>query len=310
MTSQSVHIIANPISGGRKAERLLPALEEGFRGLGLPAAVRRTRAPGHATELAFEAARGGVSRILVIGGDGTIHEVANGLLEADENARPGMAVLPVGTGNDFHRMVRGPAGVAGALRVVHEGIARPFDVGFVRWGGQSRHFVNLLGVGIDTEVLRRRERFGWLGGMPQYLAALGTALVRFRPVPLVVEGEGTDIRAEVLLAAVTVGPSVGGGFFLAPDASPDDGLLDLFVAERLGAIKVMRYIPRALRGTLGGERELHVAQTRGLRFRSPNGQAFAFELDGELMATDATELEIGVRVACLPVLELPEENGA
>jgi len=316
LASESVYIIANPNSGGGKANRLLPRLEEGLREIGVPGSVRRTRGPGHAAELAREAMEDGVSRVLVVGGDGTIHEVANGILGDDGAERPALVILPVGTGNDFHRMVRGPGGLPGALRLIQEGVPRAFDVGEVRWAGQHRFFVNLLGVGVDTEVLRRRERFTRLSGVVQYLAALGTALVRFEHVPLAVdfpENPGSHggvehqpaILADVLLAAVMIGPSVGGGFFLAPSAEPDDGLLDIFVAERLKLIQIMRYLPRALRGRLGTEPEIHVAQVASLRFRSPDGRPFAFELDGELMDTEATSLEIGIRPQCLPVLELP-----
>jgi diacylglycerol kinase family enzyme len=121
--------------------------------------------------------------------------------------------------------------------------------------------------------------------------------------------ESSRIDAQILLAAVTVGPSVGGGFLVAPDAEPDDGLLDLFVVERLGLLRVIRYLPSVLRGTIRGGREIHIGQATGLRIRSPEGRPFQFELDGELMPGETAELEIRVRSACLPVLELPERSG-
>jgi diacylglycerol kinase (ATP) len=145
------------------------------------------------------------------------------------------------------------------------------------------------------------------------------ALFRFRCVPLKVElrgrgggaGSGPEeadlLEAEVLLAAVTVGPSVGGGFFLSPDAQPDDGLLDLFLAERLTLFQVMRYIPRVLRGTLRRAPRIHSGQVTDLTFRSSDGRPLAFELDGEVMPEEAPCLDIDIRPACLPVLELREE---
>jgi diacylglycerol kinase (ATP) len=320
VTSGPIQVIANPNSGAGKANRLLPRVERGLEAMGLSGTIHRTREPGHATELAREAARDGVSRILVLGGDGTIHEVANGLLDPDTPTVPPIAVLPVGTGNDFHRMVEGGKGVDGALATLQRGIPRAFDVGRVRWDGGERYFVNLLGVGVDTEVLRRREGMKWLSGVRQYLAAVPAALVRFRCIPLTVEwgregggaaagrGEADLLEAEVLLAAVTVGPSVGGGFFLSPDAKPDDGLLDLFVAERLALFQVMRYIPRVLRGKLGGAPRIHTRQVRDVTFRSDDDRPVAFELDGELMPMTASRLEIDIRPACLPVLELREEG--
>jgi diacylglycerol kinase (ATP) len=314
VTPGHVQVIANPNSGSGKADRLLPRVERGLEARGLQGTIHRTREPGHATELAREAARSGVARLLVVGGDGTIHEVANGLLDSGVPRVPPVAILPVGTGNDFHRMIRGGRGVKGALEVLRNGVPRHFDVGRVRWEGGQRYFVNLLGVGVDTEVLRRREGLKWLSGLRQYLAAVPSALLRFRCIPLAVEvggeehGAGGDaLEADVLLAAVTVGPSVGGGFFLSPKAAPDDGLLDLFVAERLTLLQVMRYIPRVLRGTLGREPQIHMVRAAEFRFRSTDGHPLAFELDGELMPTRAPLLEIRVRPGCLPVLELRGE---
>lgn len=338
MSPESVQVIVNPTSGGGKVKRLIPELEIGLREMGVPGPIRFTEGPGHAGDLARRAVEEGISRVLVVGGDGTVHEVANGLLFGKEGPLPAISLLPVGTGNDFHRMIRGPGGVEGALRRLRDGTPRLFDVGEVRWDGGRRYFVNLLGVGVDAEVLRRREGFTWLTGLAQYLAALGGALFTFKGVPLVVSvngeagetgrpaprssGSGHDpregeeagppvreIRGEVLLAAVTVGPSVGGGFLLAPTARPDDGLLDLFVVERLGLFKIMRYLPRVLRGTLDQEPEIHVHRLTGARLRSPDGSAFPFELDGELMSGEVTALEVGIRPACLPVLEIVEDEG-
>jgi diacylglycerol kinase (ATP) len=311
LSPESVQVIVNPTSGGGKVRRLIPELEVGLREMGVPGPIRFTEGPGHAGDLARRAVEEGTSRLLVVGGDGTVHEVANGLLSGEEGPLPAISLLPVGTGNDFHRMIRGPGGVEGALRRLRDGTPRLFDVGEVRWDGERRYFVNLLGVGVDAEVLRRREGFTWLTGLAQYLAALGGALFTFKGVPLVVTVDGAPqgVECEVLLAAVTVGPSVGGGFLLAPAATPDDGLLDLFVVERLGLLKIMQYLPRVLRGTLDGEPEIHVHRLTGARFRSPDGSTFPFELDGELMPTEAAALEVGIRPACLPVLEIVEEEG-
>lgn len=338
MPPASFQVIANPNAAGGKGLRVIRRLEEALRSLpeSLPP-IDRTRAPGHARELAREAAEAGTRRILVAGGDGTVHEVANGLFDADVEPKPALAVLPVGTGNDFHRMIRAPGGVEGALRTAREGRARLFDVGLARWPGGHRHFVNLAGVGLDVEVLRRRSAFLWLPGLAQYLGALGSALLRYRCVPLRVdeggdggaggrgapepdEGSGGErgapaptgvaapwrLEGQVLIAAVTVGPSVGGGFLVSPDAEPDDGLLDLFLVERLGLVRVLRYLPGVLRGTLRTGPEIHSWRIRELRLRSRKDRPFSFELDGEVMEDETRSLEIRVVPASLPVLELPE----
>ncbi len=261
-------------------------------------------------------ARDVASRILVVGGDGTVHEVADGLLAdsrptAGRPAVPPLAVLPVGTGNDFFRMVRSPAGVGHAVRALQEGVPRSFEVGEAYWDGGSRRFVNLLGVGVDVEVLRRRSAFRRLPGLMQYLAALGAALVRYRPIPLRVTVSSGDAKpivldSSVLLTAVTVGPSVGGGFQLSPNAVPDDGLLDLFLVGRLGVVKVLRYLPGILRGSGIPRPEISQLQGTQVHIQRTDGHGLAFEVDGELMETVTQSLEIRIRPASLKILELPE----
>ena len=109
--------------------------------------------------------RDGVDRLVVVGGDGTIHEVAGGLLENGAECLPTVAVCPVGTGNDFYRMVSPRSGVRELARLLEGGVVKRFDVGRVRWDGGERVFVNLLGVGVDVAVLRCRALYSRLPGL-------------------------------------------------------------------------------------------------------------------------------------------------
>ncbi len=313
---EPVQVIANPNAAGGKGARVLPELERQLRSAGIGYRVLRTESPGHACEIAGSLVREGVGdRLLVLGGDGTIHEVVNGLLAMTEgrgNPRPlpPLAILPMGTGNDFHRMVRAPGRVGDVVDLLRTGVPRYFDVGAVRWEGGAGYFVNLLGVGIDVEVLRRRPAFGRLPGLLQYLAALGSALAGFRPVPIRLDWKGSEggtrrLETPVLLSVITVGPSIGGGFLVSPDARPDDGLLDLFLVEPLRPTRVARYLPGVLRGSLRGKPEVHQAQLRTAVLRGSEGSPFAFELDGELVEAQPRELEIRVLPGCLPILEVP-----
>ena len=313
---RSLWVIANPESGAGRGARVLPALEAELDRRRLRYALHLTEAPGHARELAARAVDQ-ASRVLAVGGDGTVHEVANGMLRSSlrrrERGVPPLAVLPVGTGNDFFRMVSAPSDPAGAARAAADGTPRPFEVGEVRWEGGARLFVNLVGVGIDVEVLRRRARFVRLPGLIQYLAALASALAAYRSVPLAValssdSGATWSRDGAVLLSAVTVGPSVGGGMIIAQEAVPDDGSLDLFHSRRLGVLQVLRYLPGILRGT--GIRAGDIRQVQGteIRMERTDGRNLAFELDGELADAETRAIEIRVLPGVLPVLEVPETD--
>ncbi len=243
----------------------------------------------------------------MVGGDGTVHEIANGILPAGDRA-PAIAVLPVGTGNDFFRMVGPRRDLDGALDLLQRGRIRAFDVGRLRVGGNTSFFVNLLGAGIDVEILRRRSRFSRLRGLPQYAAALVSALSAFRPLPFRVSfrtgGPETEEIAEerTILAALTVGPSVGGGFLLNPDATPFDGGLDLFFVKALGMMKIARYIPRVLRGARLDVPEVIQRTITGVVIERLDGEPFFFEMDGECIPDPESSLAIDVCPGMLPVL--------
>ncbi len=290
---------------------MAPRLQARLEAEGIPCELHLTRAPGHGVELASALADEGVSRVLAAGGDGTIHEVANGLLLGRGTPPPPLAILPVGTGNDFHRMLRADEGLDAIVAVLKEGVIRNFEVGHVRWHDGEACFVNLLGVGIDVAVLQRRSAFSRLPGLTQYLAALASALMTFRALPLRIAIGGVggrpalETRADTLLAAITVGPSVGGGFLLSPDALPDDGLLDFFQAEKMSVLEVCRYLPGVVRGTLKENERIRRAKVISARIESPDGSDLSFELDGEVMPFTSPFLEITVNPSPLHILDLP-----
>lgn len=272
--------------------------------------VRYTDAPGHAARLAAEAAAEGAAQIMVVGGDGTVHEVAGGLL-ADPSVRvPPLAVFPVGTGNDFFRMVRPNGKGTGpddAVALLKDGTVERFDVGRVRWENGEQVFVNLLGVGVDVEVLRRRAKYSRLRGLAQYLAAFLDAVVSFKPPGLRIETgdppEGPEpLSGRTTLLAVTVGPSIGGGFMINPEAAPADGRLDLCRVHALGWRQVAGLVPQVVRGRHAGSRHVTMRRIKSASIRAAGGEPFRFELDGELVPETARELHVDVLPRALPVL--------
>jgi YegS/Rv2252/BmrU family lipid kinase len=307
--SEPVHVILNPAASNGAGERLAPRLEEELRSREIPYRLLRTEGPGQASELAASCRREYPGRILVVGGDGTIHEVANGLL-TDPGLPPPMAVLPVGTGNDFYRMVGASRRMKDALDTLERGTERRFDVGLARWEGGSRHFVNLFGVGIDVEALRSRKAFVRLPGLPQYLAALVSAIIRFRPFAIRIRlSDGEDLEGDTMLSTVTVGPSVGGGFMVAPDARPDDGLLDLCFIESLNPLQIARVVPKVIRGSHGTMDKVRLRRLRGARFESAGDDPFFFQLDGELMEEAVPWVQLEVLPARLRVLVWSSAEG-
>jgi diacylglycerol kinase (ATP) len=306
----AVHVLANPNAQSGRGARGIPLVERALQDAGWNPVVYRTQAPGDARRHVADLVRGASpAPVVVLGGDGTLHEVVNGL--ADAGFPDGFPLVPraMGTGNDFHRMLHGKQdGISGLLDVLERGRVRRFDVGHVEWEGGRAHFVNLLGVGIDVEVLRLRERYPNLPGLLQYGAALLAALRVFRPPDVrltwVLEHEPEqEVMGPVLLAAATVGPTVGGGFVLAPDASPEDGLLDLFLAKPMPLRRLLRHLPGVVRGTNASSDEIRRLQFSTATLTSMGPEPLFFELDGERMGTPSPWLQISLQRGRLPVMD-------
>ncbi len=292
------------MAGSGAAGRLAPRLRARLESRGVEYVMVQSERVGHAAELAREAAAAGVRCVMAVGGDGTVHEVANGLLTLD--AHPPLAVLPVGTGNDFHRMVGVKRSIDAAIDLVETGTCDRFEVGRARWDRDERFFVNVLGVGIDTEVIRRRDGYRRLPGLAQYLAAVVVTVFRYHPLELEVHLDGdVTFAGSATLATVCVGPSIGGGFRVTPEASPRDGALDLLFVDALGPLQALRYVPRVLRGTHAGLPVVRMHRLKSARLASPTGEPFFFELDGELIEEPVRQLEIDVLPESLNVLRPP-----
>lgn len=302
----NLHVVVNPASGSGAGAKLAPRVSERLAAAGANFTVHETRSSGHGVELARRCAEAGADRILSVGGDGTIHDVANGLLRY-AGPRPPVAVLPLGTGNDFYRMVGAPKDIDSAIHTFLEGTPRPFDVGHAQWSGGDRYFVNLMGLGLDVDIIQQREGVRWLSGLAQYIAAIIKAAARLHFVPVRVTLDGNKVLEEpTVLTAITVGPSAAGGFMLSPGATPDDGKLDLCFIRRVNHLDVVRLIPSVLRGSHGRSPRVHLQRFETATIESTDPEPFHFEMDGELMPDAVDRLVVRVVPGALSVLLPPD----
>ena len=297
-----MQIILNPVSRHGAGRRLRPVIERELGSRGLQYTITETEGPGHAVELAREAARSGVRRVVAAGGDGTVHEVVNGLMAAVGDP-PALGLIPIGTGNDFVKMVPGTATPAQAFATLAAGREVPVDVGIARWDSGSEHFINAMGTGIDVEVVRQMRRSGWMPGTMIYLAALVRALIHYRALPVRIDVDGIESTGNIMILAVCNGPSIGGAFRVCPDARPDDGLLDACIVRELPLHRIARVVARVLRGSHAGQPG--VSLHRGTRFilRTDSGRPLPFQLDGELReASDGAGIEVSLASRKLNVI--------
>jgi diacylglycerol kinase (ATP) len=250
-------LIVNPVAGGGRARRMA---ERALVRLGGAPSVtlRPTRGAGHARELALEAVGSGAARVIVCGGDGTINEVAGALVHS---AVP-LGILPFGRGNDLARALRIPTRIEAALAVLAGGVVRRIDLGMVN----DRVFCTVSAAGFDAEVAHRVRtgawhhagRLGYALGVIQSLATLRARRVRL-------EGDFGSREGRYLLAAVSNTGWYGGGVRIAPDAQPDDGLLDACLVREVSRLKLLRLFPLAYRGGHTRFPEVEIVRTRRLR---------------------------------------------
>jgi diacylglycerol kinase (ATP) len=236
-------VIVNPRSGGglstARWAKLVGPLTEG---------------PGDGRRLSREEARRGRSVVVALGGDGTISEVADGILEAGNGAALG--IIPRGTGGDFCRLLEVPKEIREAGRRIREGSLRAIDAGrvtFAAHGGatETRHFVNVASFGFSSDVALRANRSSKrLGAKMAFLGATVRSLISYDNAEVFISVDGGPRqRLTILLGAVGNGRFFGGGMKICPDAGLTDGLLDLVTVGDLGRFDVLTKISRIYAGT-------------------------------------------------------------
>ncbi len=302
-----MHVVLNPTSGSGSGRRLRDEIEAALRTRGADVQITETRGRGHAVELAESLATAGAPLVVAAGGDGTVHEVVNGLLRAGRETALGL--IPIGTGNDFVKVVPGTRSRAQAYDTLFEGRPRPYDAAIARWDGGQEYFVNAAGTGIDVEVVRQIESLRGLPGALTYILGLARALVRYRPIPLRVTARGgLAVERRVMLAVVSNGQCVGGAFRLTPDALPDDGLLDLCLVAAVSLLTAVRVAPRVLRGTHLGHSSVLLVRDTAFDITVDTGVPLYLQLDGELRRIDGSSVHMEVLPGVLHVMAAADSS--
>jgi diacylglycerol kinase (ATP) len=248
--------------------------------------------PGHAIELAAQAAEAGYQTVVALGGDGTVHEVINGLMQVDAARRPQLGVVPIGSGNDFAGsagMVRDP--FAAVRAIFTSSSRRMLDIAKVKdASGREEYWCNALGIGLDAAITIQTRTIPWIHGFGMYfLATLKTIALKFEKPYLTLSLDGQAMAGNFLMLSVGNGTREGGGFRVTPEAKMDDGLLDYILVDGMSRIKMLRLIPEVMQGTHARFHEVHVGQIRRLEVRS--NLALPIHIDGEMFA----RYETGVR---------------
>jgi YegS/Rv2252/BmrU family lipid kinase len=292
MATPRTVIVVNPQSQSGQLGRRWPDLSGRIRREIGSFEEAHTSGPGDATRLARRALEDGADRVVAIGGDGTINEVANGFFDGDRPVNPDAAlgILPFGTGGDFRKTIRMPRDIGRAARVLARGGTRRIDVGLLEYTRRdgapaSRVFVNIASFGIsgvvDRYVNASSKR---LGGRVSFLVATARATVNYRNqrVRMVFDDDAAS-AADLTINTVAIanGRYFGGGMFIAPDAELDDGLFDVVALGDFTIKEMLLNSRRIYDGSHLSIDKVSFRRARQVRAEPLDGEQVELDVDGE-----------------------------
>jgi YegS/Rv2252/BmrU family lipid kinase len=266
--------IVNPVAGNGSAVRIWQRVRSHAWDCQL------TEAVGHARELAETAVRGGYDRVVAIGGDGTVCEVANGLAHTET----ALGIIPAGTGNDTAQNLGIPRDPFAAATLADTGASHPIDLGVITTAERRMYFMNVAGFGFDAEVAWRVNRLPKLiGGTLPYVIGVLQTLWQYRsPQMRIRADEGPRlVDRRVFLVAVGNCASYGGGMRIVPSARPDDGLFEVCVVSDLRRLEVLRLVPKLYSGGHVGHPAVEMLRCRCVTAEA-DGRVLC-QADGELV---------------------------
>ncbi|MBM3145402.1 MAG: diacylglycerol kinase family lipid kinase [Chloroflexi bacterium] len=304
MPPYKTKLILNPNAdmgnAGRLAADLRPVVDE-YGG----ADWSGTLHPTHAIELARQAAFDGYELVVAVGGDGTIHEVINGVMLLPPEQRPRIGIVPLGSGNDFAHSVGMKDNHVEALRQIFSGAPKPIDLAVVEDSLGRREYVdNTIGIGFDATVTIRSHSLPVVRGFLMYLVAvLQTIILNHDAAHMEIETDQESWTEDVLMLVVCNGPREGGGFLVAPDAVNNDGLLHYAAIKKVSRAMMFRLVPEVMNGTHGRFEPVRMGHLKKLTLKSD--RPLFIHTDGEIFSdfgSDVRELKIEVLPQAVEVM--------
>ncbi len=282
-------VIVNPNAGRRKGERDWTKISSLLNEYGLTFRAIFTHHRHHAIRLISDFIRKGFRKFIIVGGDGTLNEAVNGVMDQDicPSEEVLLALIPVGTGNDWGRYHQIPFDYEGAVKTILQGNTLLQDAGHVRYMTEGnireRYFLNMAGMGYDALVAEKtnRQKDQGKGGPLSYLLNIFFSLFRYQHIKARIRLDDKATDAEVFSMNVGICRYNGGGMMQAPFANPQDGLLDLTIIKKLSKYMVIKNVTRLFDGSF--TRLPMVFTGQGTNIEVISDHSLLLETDGESM---------------------------
>lgn len=297
-------VILNPYAGRWLALKKREELEAALKDSGIDFELVLTEFPDHGISLAVEAVREGFAPIIAAGGDGSISEVVNGMIQADVGDVPPLGVIPLGSANDFPDNLGIPKELGAATEVIASGNTKTIDLGVVKSpNNPERYFDNNAAVGLEPYVTQIQERIENLHGTLRYLVATLKAIYDNPQWSVHLKWEGGEYQGPATLVTVGNLPRTGGIFYMTPDADPQDGLLTFVYGFMATRLQILRLLPRTMKPKEGSYIEhLSIHEIHSSWLKVHTDQPTPAHADGVIFDHAAQDLEYRVLPQILPVL--------
>jgi YegS/Rv2252/BmrU family lipid kinase len=291
-------IIVNPNAGNGKGIKDWGRIAKLLAGSGISTDPRFTEHKGHATEFTKDAIFKGFRKIISVGGDGTLHEVVNGIMSQDicPSTDLTLALIPVGTGNDWGRMFGIPLVYEGAVGIIRESKSTLHDIGTISYfegkEQKKRYFINIAGLGFESMVVAKTNRQKDKGRSNKaiYFYNLLSSLISYSNTIAELKIGENRFSSKVFSINVGNGRYCGGGMRQTPDALPDDGMLDVTVIKNMGRLEIIKSLPLLYDGTILSHSKVDGYRTDNLKVTSET--LLYAEADGESLGH--TPVEFGI----------------
>jgi YegS/Rv2252/BmrU family lipid kinase len=308
MTKPRIKLIMNPNADMGNAWKYASDLRHLFEGFS-DANWAGTVYPTHAKELAKQAAEEDYDIVVAMGGDGTAHEVINGLMEVPAEQRPVLGVIPLGSGNDFSANIGNTRNADEAVKAILAGHKKRIDLASIEdETGRKEYWDNTANIGFGGSVTIYSHSLPLLRGFVMYLAAvLQTIFSNYIVMNCKIKTDEEAWEDETIMIALNNGPREGGGFHTGPHAEMDDGVLNYTIAKKVSRLKMLMLLPAFMNGTQEKDKAVYMGTFKKMEIQSD--KPLYLHTDGEMFAGfnhDIHHLTIEIIPEALEVI-VPEE---
>ncbi len=289
-------VIVNPSAGNGMVRRKWPKIQNLFKQYGMQYEVAQTAYHKHGLVLAVDAIKNGFRHLIIVGGDGTIHNVINGIMQQQVVAKSSVSIgiIPVGTGNDWVKTFGMPKQIDSAVRSLLNPKTVLHDVGVIRSVNNcftETYFNNLTGIGFDGYVVNKVKSYKKFGVLAYLFGAL-SGIFKAKNFSCTITTENQSSSLNVLMVLIGIGKYSGGGMQLTRYSNFDNGLFDISMAKSFSPMDIIRNLPNLFNGKISNHKKVSIDQSSFIKIALTDNEQPYIQSDGELLGTGGFEIRI------------------